>query len=91
MGWWHNVEVGRWALLALAFWSYNTLTVHLPVGSRHNVRGSGHVSAGVPVPHCLPPPCSPSGCHQCAAYPVPEGVQMVGWLWLSECEGGGCG
>jgi hypothetical protein len=88
MGWWHNVEVGGWALLAL--WSYNTLAVHLPVGSRHNrVRGSGHIGAGVPVPHCLPPPCSLSGHCQCVAYPAPGGVYgMVGWWWLSECEGG---
>jgi hypothetical protein len=56
MGWWHNIEVGGWALLALR--SYNTLAV---------------------LPHCLPPPCSPSGCHQRAAYPVPKGAHgMVG-------------
>jgi hypothetical protein len=48
----------RMALLAL--WSYNTLAVHLPVGSGHNqARGSGHVSAGVPVPHPPPPPNFP--------------------------------
>jgi hypothetical protein len=54
MGWWHNVEVGGWVLLALALQPYNTLAVHLPVGSRQ--RGSGCVSASVAVPHCPPPP-----------------------------------
>jgi hypothetical protein len=93
MGWWHNIEVGRWALLALALQSYNTLAVHLLVGSGHNqARGSGCIGAGVPVPHCLPPPQSPSGCHQCVAYPAPKRAHgMVGWWWSLECEGGGHG
>jgi hypothetical protein len=90
MGWWHNVEVGGWALLALALQSYNTLAVHLLVGSGQ--RGSGCIGASVPVPHYPPPPYSPSGCCECAAYPAPKGAHgMVGWLWSLECEGEECG
>jgi hypothetical protein len=61
--WWHKViEVGGWAFLALALWSYYTLAVHLPVGSGHNqARGSGHISASVSLckgtsVHFLTPP-----------------------------------
>jgi hypothetical protein len=79
MGWWHNIEVGGWPLLALALQSYNTLAVHLPVGSGHNqARGSGCVGAGVPVPHCLPPPHSPYGHCEYVAYPTPEGAHWNG-------------
>jgi hypothetical protein len=49
-------------------------------------RGKVRKQMDVPLHH------SPSGHRECVAYPAPEGAHgMVGWLWLSECEGGGCG
>jgi hypothetical protein len=57
--------MSKWGAIEWHCWpsiqSYNTLAVHLPVGSGHNwARGSGHVGASVPVPHHPPPPNFPS-------------------------------